>query len=386
MRTPTKTTLDQLVRELMQPGRPAMEAPEMASWMARLPGIAGEMNETMRILFFTAAGNRRVTRYLDQIHRECTLLINRLALYPGFPEQMLPLHQAVSAYLDQLLDELHSSYLRHIDLHEPMPLPHYQKAAAAIEQQTVPLVSAMCTYNADKTLQAIIVGKMTGMLKLRTASWHRMEYLERLQTWILELCKGHPHNITNQLKDLLLRANFNASGFLTYYKAQIDKDLAECFELREKRQCLHRYQQLLSTLTYKHKTKKYDAGQPGIRDILLGYVNAELTCMDSMEVCLTPAVVTVPPETEMGRLPVMISVDVLSFLFKLLVKVGVIHGVARRPLLSFISRSFQTAGIGSASLSVKSIDSKYRQVLSSTAISTRVILSKMLKELDDEFK
>lgn len=386
MRTHTKTTLHELVETLVQPGRPVMDEEEMACWIARLPGISSEMTKMMRIIIFAATGMRRVSRYIDQVHRECTVLINKLCLYPGFPEPMMPLYQAVSDSLEHLMEELHTNYVKYIDLHEPMPMPHYRKAAARIEEQTVPLVSAMCTYNADKTLQAVIVGKMTGMLKRRSASWHRMGYLERLQTWIQELCNGHPYNITRQLKMLLLRANFNASAFMTYCKAEIDQDLAGRFETLEKYDCLYGYKQQLEPMTYKHKTVKFEPGQPGAREILLSYINAEIAVMDSKQALLKPAAVFVPAETESCRLPVMISVDVLSFFFKLLVKAGVINGVAKRPLLLFISRNFQTAGIGSASLSVKSIDSKYRQVLSSTAIATKSILSKMLKELEDEFK
>lgn len=384
MRTHTKTTLHKLVMELTQPGQPAMQEEEIAQWMERLPAISNDQSHVMRMMLFGAMSNSRVRRYLGQIHRECTFLLDVLYKHPEFPDRLMPLYQGLLGCLSQIMEVLHRSYVKYIDLSEKMPMLQYREAAAKIEAQVGPLVSAMCTYNTEKNLQALIVGKMTGLLKNETGSWQQISYLEKLQTWVLDLCKGKPFNMTSELKMLLLRANFNTTGFIAYCKAGIAQEMAEHFDMPGKYDCLFAFKKELAPMTYKHHAVKFEAGRPGTKQILLSYINAELTCMDSKQDFSKPSVVTTVPEAAF-RLPVAISVDILAYFFKLLVKVGVVNGMGKRPLIQFISRSFQTQGIGNANLSVQSIDSKYRQVLSSTAISVKSILLKMLKQLDDEF-
>ncbi|WEK21638.1 MAG: hypothetical protein P0Y49_10870 [Candidatus Pedobacter colombiensis] len=383
MKIHTKTTLHKLVLELMSPDRPIMEDEEIKNWMDRLPAIGKEVSGEMRSMLFANMGTGRVKRYLGQISKECTFLLDTLYQYPEFPERMRPLYQAVLNCLIAAIDVLHRSYAKYLDPLEKMPMLQYRMAADRIEEQVKPLVSAMSTYCIDKTLQALVVGKMTVLLKVGAGSWYQMGYLEKLQKWIFELCRGLPHSLNSQFRTLLLRANFNTTGFMSYCKAEIALDLAGQYDMAAKYDCLFSYKRELESLTYKHKTVKFDAGRPGVKDILLSYVDTELTCMDRKKNLSNPIAV-VPAGEECARLPLAISADVLAYLFKLLVKVGVVVG-GKRPMLAFIARSFQTVGIGNTSLSAASMDSKYRQVLKNTATTVKSILLKMLKQVDEEF-
>lgn len=383
MKTHMKTTLQALV-ERMHPERQPMEDEEIIKWIERLPDVNKEVSTLMRMMLFGVMSNSRIKRYLGQIRKECTFLMDVLYQYPEFPERMMPLSRAVYNCLEQVMDEQERRYANYLDPCDKMPMLRYRLAAKKIEDQVSPLVSAMSTYNADKKLQAIIVGKMTVLVKQETDSRQKMSYLQTLQVKAFELCKGCPNNITVQLRLLLLRVNFNTTGFITYCKEGIDRDLAKHYDVADRYDCLLEYKLELESVTYLYKSIIFVPERPGVRDVLLTYVKAGLSCMDKKRL-LCPATVAPLELDTYSRLPLAMSVDALAYFFKLLVSAGVVTGVKKVALVLFISRSFQTSGIGNANLSLQSIESKYRQVMRNTANTVKTILLKMLKQLDEEF-
>lgn len=384
MKTYTKTRIHKLVIELMNPKAEEMEVPEMLRWISMMPAIRADMTTVMRMVIFSTISGGMVRRHLGQIRKECSHLLDVLYQYPEFPERSRPLYQSVLDCLLSVMEELSGKYGKYLDSSDLMPIHHYRLAAIKIEESVGPLVSAMSTYHADKTLQSLVIGKMTTLRSEHTDTWYRLDYLAKLQARILELCKGQPRNISDQLMTLLLKVNFNTEGFIMYCKSKIERDLAEHYDSIEKYYFLLSYKRELELLYYGKRTGKFDLQQPDTSDVLQRYADAQLTCLDGKKVLEKPAVVVASAEA-WERLPIGMSVDVLAYFFKLLVKVGVLKDVKKTWLVAFISRSFRTPGVGTANLSVQSLESKYRQVTNSSAVTLKSILLSMLKQLDDEF-
>jgi len=380
----TLTKLKDLVFEGLSPSNPAMTEQEMGQWLESLPGIKKEQLELMQYMVFSYYGNKLVYRHLQQVAKECTLMLDALYHCPDFPESILPLYQAVVDSLVEILNHLWSNYGQYLNTFVAMPKLLYRTAAGQIEAKAAVLVQAMSRYHADKALQSLVICKMTGLLQKGTGSWHEISCLEQLQKWILELCAGRNANITEALKALLTRADFNTEGFVQYCQASIAAVVAECYEVKGKYDLLFDYERYYSTLTNKHRSEKFVPGQPKVKVQLLAFVKAELDCMAKKEGGNLEKVIP-DATTDRNRLPVTISVEALAYLFKLLLKANVITGTGKNILMVFLSKNFQTPGVGAAEISVKSLESKYRQVTGNTAIMVRSMLKSMLKELDKEF-
>lgn len=86
-----------------------------------------------------------------------------------------------------------------------------------------------------------------------------------------------------------------------------------------------------------------------------------------------------------SRIKVQFSVDVLAYLFKLLNKAGGLDAGPVTKLLICISKNFTTKGIGDGYISTNGLTTRYNQVVQSTAQTTKTLLLKMLKYLDEEF-
>lgn len=380
----TLTRLQNLVFEGLSPSNPAMTDREIGQWLESLPEIKKEQLALMQCMVFSYYGNKLVYRHLQQMAKECTLMLDALYHYPDFPESLLTLYQAVIDCLVEILNHLRLNYAPYINTFLAMPKLLYRTAAGQIETMAAVLVQAMSRYHTDKNLQSLVICKMTGLLQKATGSWHEVSCLEQLQKWILELCVGRNANVTEDLKDLLIRADFNTEGFVQYCRRSITAGIAECYEVSGKYELLFDFERYYSTLTSKHRSEKFVPGQPKVKVQLLAFVKAELDCMAKKERgTLEKAIPNVT--TDRHRLPVTISVEALAYLFKLLVKANVITGTGKNMLMDFLSKNFQTPGVGAAEISVKSLESKYRQVTGNTAIMVRSMLNSMLKELDKEF-
>lgn len=384
MKNQHTVTLQTLVMGCMAPRQPVMDDAEIAEWMERLPEIHLGMIRSAGTTMFGMLSAKIIRRHLSQIGRECTLMLDALHGYPEGMGALLQLQQRVTADLLAVLQHLQLNYSDYLDANSAMPKLLFEGAAKQLEFNTVPLVNAMTRYHADKRLQALVIGKMTGLLKNGSGTWHQVGYLERLQQQMLKICTGPVVNITGPLRTLLLRANFNTSGFLAWCKEEIEEKVAECFESRAQYDCLFHYQREYSALTDEPEFLKFEPRAARVKATLLEYVHAGLGMMDNKNRVLTEKKVTVPA-VQGCSVPVSISVDVLAYLFRLLMNVGVMSG-SKADLVLFISASFQTPGIGEGHISPKSIAAKYRQVVKNTATSVKSILLKMLKQLDDDFK
>lgn len=381
----TQTPLQNLVFEGLSSSKLAMSDEEIAKWIASMPTIKKDTIEVMRHILFSCYGNKLVYRHLQQMAKECTLMLDALYHYPDAEDRMLPLYQATLDCLTQILAQLQSNYLKYLDPLVAMPKLLYRAAAERIELKAAVLVQAMSSYHADKTLQALVVCKMTGLLKKGTGSWQEIRSLEKLQKWIMELCVGRDSNITEKLKNLLIRADFNTEGFVQYCQSWIAADVADCYELKVQYDLLCGYECDYSRLTNKHKALKFVPGLAKVKDQLLAYVRAELDCMAKKERS-TVSSGTPHATIEDYRLPVSVTVEVLAYLFKLLVHTKVVQEKEKHVLMLFLAKNFKTPGTGSSEISLNSLDTKYRQVVKNTALMVRSLLTQMIKELDREFK
>lgn len=385
MKTHTTTTLQKLVLVHMSPSGPGMSNAEIKDWIARIPEITEDMLSLMSSAVFGLFSNKLTYRHLNQILKECTLLLDALH---GYGYDMGDMHQLAITVRDSLLEMIELLWLRYdkyLDENMKMPKLLFCDAARQIELNAALMVTAMTRYHADKRLQAVVLSKMTGLLKEGSGSWHKIEYLEKLQRSIMELCTGINCNITSKLRHLLLRANFNTSGFIAYCKTGIEAELAENYEAKDQYNCMYYYKRELSSHSYVDKFKRFIPGQPKVRETLLAYVNSELTIMDRKSRPFALQKIVEQPVVEEGyKLPMSISVDATAYLFRLLLTARVTTA-AKSELLLFLSKNFRTVEGGDQDISLKSLNNKYRQVVKNTAITVKSILLNMLKQIDGEF-
>lgn len=391
MKSQTKTTLQKLVFEVMNPENGPVNEEEISDWITQIPNITADVIDTLRLIVFANIGNKLICRYYRQIQIECTNSLDRLDQYPKFAEPMLLLYQHVLHCLEEIMEYMQYNCQYYLDPKIKMPIAQYKKAAIEIESGIDVMVAGMMKCNVDKTLQALVVGRMAGLLKQGAGSYNQIEYLETLQSSIVELCKTDVYvNNTSQLCRLLLRMNFNTAGFIAYNIAEFDREMAEIYEVQEKYHFLYEQEKQFDRLRYKHRDMEFEPAMDGLRYLMLKYVRTELAYLNRQHKRCSAPVMPVADirqgvETEIYKVKVSFSVDALAYFFKLLIKAGAVEEGSKSKLLLLLAKHFQTPGIGNGTISINSINTKYKQVVQTTAKGVRALLVRMLKLLDDEF-
>lgn len=387
MKTHTSTTLRNLIINELDPSKAKMTQPQISKWFKELPEINQELYTLMSVLVFSPVSDELVNRHIRQIQRESIHLLNVLEGYQDVSSKMRPLHDEVSCCLQDTLLHIKSDYDDFFNLDLAIPNSHYLLEASEIEAKINPMITALKNKNVDKDLQRLIQSSLNDFIKAGSCTYYRLAYMKGLQESLSSLCNiTEKEEINERIKEHLFHHNLNTAAHVGYYKKEVQHQLGETFDVLEQQQLLYAYQKQFKSWP-QQKTSGFSPKNEGIKASVLSFISAEIKYLAKK---LKDGLLSASTPTGMSphnnyRVPVSFSADALAYFFKLLTKVGVINGGAKTQLLLFISKNFQTPGIGTGILSVTSLDSKYRQVVQRTADAVRVVLARMLKTLDEEF-
>jgi len=387
MKTHTSTTLRDLIVNKLDPSKAKMSEPQIKKWLKDLPEINQDLCTLMSILVFSRVPDELVNRHIRQIQRESIHLLNVLEAYQNVSDAMKILHQKVLNCLQDILFHIKSDYDDFFNLDLAIPNSHYGLEVSEIEVKINPMITALRNKNADKDLQRLIQNSLNEFIKAGSCTYYRLAYMKGLQESLGTICiTAEKDEINERIKEHLFYHNLNTASHVRYYKREIQKQLTETFDVMEQQQLLYAYQKQFRSWP-QEKISGFSPKNEGIKALLLSFVGAEIKYLakklrDGQQGAIANAEKV---QALNYRVPVSFSVDALAYFFKLLTKAGVINGALKTDLLIFISKSFQTPGIGNGILSVKSLDTKYRQVVQRTADAVRAVLLRMLKTLDQEF-
>ncbi|WP_316815853.1 hypothetical protein [Pedobacter nyackensis] len=389
MKTEMTTTLRNLVVNDLQPATKALTLPKINKWLKELPGIADGLFQLMSTLVFSPLSEQLVNRHIRQIQHESICLMNILQSYQKVPAKMLPLHKAVLGILEAVLEHIEAHYPAHFNLDLAVPDTHFKLAVTAVEEKMSFMLNRLKSKSNDKTLQKLIHDSLLDFTTAQKCSYYRLAYIKSLQVSVTELCEDMEREEGDEkLKELLIYLNLNTAAHVKYYKKNINTELAGIFDLQEQDELLYAYQKQIKSINPQRNTG-FTPFQDSIKTTLLNYIRAEIKYREKIRPAASAdpyqrigGIWPMPPDPY--KIQVSFSVDALAYFFKLMIRVGLVNGTPKTQLLQFISKSFKTVAMDS--ISTTSLSRKYDQVVQTTAKAVRVVLLRMLKILDEEFK
>ncbi|MBB5438519.1 hypothetical protein HDC92_002195 [Pedobacter sp. AK017] len=405
MKTHTTKTLRELVLNVMDSEKHQMSPHEIEVWLQTMPEITREMFEALHFFTSHLFNKTMICRQLQQIHKECIYLLDKIDKMGVLAAEMETLRLAVIKCLDQIVGQLLGDYSKYLEFDILMPLRHLRSEQLKLTSgmKAVQVLFDMLSVSAK--FQQVILTCMIDVQKSSRCFYERMVYVQALQEGLLELCKrSHKSCITADLLLFLVERNYNTEAFIAYYKKVVVDDLVGMVEENDQLKYLERLERDLASRPYRKFVFCYDHRRSRARDVLHAFVQSELDMRQrvaeqrrkaEMEAFRASQTVKARVEgsgagTVTAQLPVYkihtpLSVDALAYLFKLLITAKVIEPGVKTELFAFLAGIFQTPGTGLNGISPGSFETKYKQVVQSTARTVRVLLIRMLKMLDEEF-
>lgn len=385
--------LEQFVLEkLSPPGAIGLEA-GAGECRALIAQVEKDVKQTFALMSATCISNELQGRHLDLLYKQCRNLSNTLHSYGTGPDLASDLRDEVQIAILDLLEYLQIQY----DLFSPslqVPLLQLRVVATELEARLGQMLPLMKQYHIDQRLQAVIVSKISKLRDKGRATRAQVAHLENIQHHVLKEFKGRFGDYNERFCDFLQRSNFNAEAFLRYRKTKLHEVLEEKAEPEELYSHLCDLEKIFKTTYYKKKVMPYETRLPDVKKVMLEYVRAEMDCLRKKERGLAKAVVVVnppttfsamaPSEETLEKLSLSMSVDVLSYFFRLLISIGVVSNPTKASVLRFLSKNVTTPGAVDRDISLKSLENKFKLVEESTRVATRGILVKMLNQVDEE--
>ncbi|RYF26682.1 MAG: hypothetical protein EOO42_00920 [Flavobacteriales bacterium] len=218
-------------------------------------------------------------------------------------------------------------------------------------------------------------------------SYHQLAYLEQLQKSLISFCTNVANPETEEiLINYLIFLNFNSHGIIRYVTDAMEKLLSECLNEKDQYEYLCLREMEVLRLTVKNESG-FEPVEDSVKAQLLAYISAGIVFYHRNQVFENPNAKTnvMTPGLANYRVKLNISVDSLAYLIRLLVAAGVIDGEHKSKVMLFFAQHFQTPGIGDASLSANSLNTKSKQVVQRTAINLLAIVKKMQKLINQDF-
>lgn len=321
-----------------------------------------------------------VTRQLRLIQYDCTELLNVLTAYKKPENEAALLYEASTTCLEHILEYIKNEHAAFFSFHAPMPSRHYQEAIEELKQAYAVLKMALKKFRIPQELSKLITEFINSFMSAPGCTYRHLAYMKMLINRIIHL-HAEDGDYTKMLKEQLIYLRFNELDFVGSYVHLIRKEVSELYDIPEQYEFLCRQLKWLFTLP-ESTEDHYHPSRPGLKKILISYLTAELDFLERNR--------NLHPEktTELNgknyRVKLTVSASVLAYFIRLLMDTDLVISKPRTLLLEFVSRYFQTIGIGSDCLSAGSLETKYKQVSQNTVIAVCALLKRMLRKAEQQ--
>ena len=353
-------------------------ADQVRQSQAELAALCGQIKAELHELVYGSKRRQHIVRQLQQWQHELTLLLNQLANTKGHGV----LERALTAALLAQYQHLAQYYPSYFNEDGPMPSPLASEVKAQLAEQLPLLAAALKQRKVTEELSVPIVKAFDQLAVAEGYSYRQWRYWQTLLSNLIRFCRDIANvDLQPLLQEHLIYLRFDSMACYHFMERQLMEQLALCYDPNEQYDLLCA---LKKRLVLQQECQNFVRQQVGLalRELLLDLVWAELAYMQRRQ---KTEDYPPPAQANQYRVGLGISVDALAYLLKLSISVGLINASPRSTFLAFVAQHFQTLGIGEAKISVNSLNAKYKQVVQHTALKVRVLLRRMIKQIDSEF-
>lgn len=379
------TIIRRVVVDTLNPDNHSELSPDKISTLIiELPDMGLQIYAAVRGAVYGFSKASVVERHVHQVQYDCISLMDILESYSGFKAEALMLKNAAFDCLLYVLKQIELNHTGLFDRQVLLPVCYFKSAISDLKQEFLLLKALMKKNRTDLALQEPVLNCLSGFFDKHRCSCQELNYIKKLLQSLNSL-KTETDYFNEALKKQLIYLGLNDLNLAKYYINSIEEELTGMYRADEQYEHLCRYQKQFKGQA-EHSGDCFDLKRSSLKMILLKYVSAELDFLERKELAGRDQVSETRQIAESSyRVRISLSADGLAYLLRLMVEAEIIVAKPRTLLISFISKYFQTNGIGASSLSSGSLETKYKQVTQNTAKTVRMVLKRMLYQLDQQF-
>lgn len=385
--------LRQLITHDMDAAKHQLTKDEINGWLCAIPKITDSLICQLHFAAKAPVGNNVTKRRISAIQADCCFMLNALNKLDEPAKDLQPLREAASKCLEDVLDQIDVNFVRYRNVEILLPGDRLIKHLKSVREKTIQITSLFEKWQVKAELQTIVLTPMNVIAGLKRSTYARTMYMLELQDAIIELLDGETSDTDRELIELLYRMNFNSAEFAGFYHKWIMLGVDRMYQGRFKLDRLEVLQKRFKA-TYPGKTKlQLDLKRYTLNHYLRELVAQEIATMPvekpqvdrSMDFTRAMVNPVLQNTARMQKILSLQSVDVLAYLFRLMVDAQVMETGVKTEFSALVASMFTTPNTGAAGISPISFYNKFRQPVQSTAVVTKVLLNKMIKLIDQKF-
>lgn len=381
------TTLRILVSDTLNPRNYSrLNVDDIHKICAEIPSIEEGIFKAIREEIYGTSKASVVERHIRQIQSDCIALMDLLHGYADQEEELKRLHQMVFKCLQKVLNEIEQHHFIFFNPQAILPSAYHQQATEGLKEDFVLLKTVLKKNRLDPTWYEHIERAISGFLQAKHCSFEQLSYMNRLLS-ALTLIQPGAAGFSETLIKQLITHRFNDQGFTRFYIGLLEEEIKCLYSMEEQYERLSYYQKQFKRQE-EHSSCCFDASRNSLKALLLEYLGGELEFMERKQLAgreRNNGIGSQQLSESNYRIKFSLSADGLAYLIRLMIEADVIVAKPRTLLMEFVAKYFQTCGIGTAHLSARSMETKYKQVTQNTAKGVSAALKRMLRLLDQQF-
>jgi len=366
--------------DILQLRRFIWDKPKEEELQAALNGLLADLRE---LALDTAAGDR-LKRLIRYIQMSCSEILDAIVAKKPDRSYTRAERNMACRYLSEMLQSLRKYYPDLYDVHASLADFMVKQGKTALEELSKKVLPRLKQRLPDGIFLAELIRQNRNLLTQEQISLHQFERHNALQRQLIAFCTtAEGHDFEQRLLDDLVAHDHGC--FAGYYMNAVTAELEHEARSSAETAILLAYQKRL--LLIPERTGEGQINE--CRDRLLNFISGLLWHRQRT----AEGDISAPrrslkmkrASSATYRIRVLFSADVLAYLTRLQLRCGFMLVAKKTELFNFLAANVQTAEIGENLLSANSLGVKYRQVVHATAMQTRSMLLKMVKQIDVEF-
>lgn len=327
-----------------------------------------------------------VERHIRQIQSDCITLMDLLHGYVQQDEQLKYLQEAVFKCLQNVLNEIEQHHFIFFNPQAILPSAYHHCAVELLKGEFTLLKTVLKKNRLDPAWYEHIERCISCFLRAGCCSFEKLSYMNNLISSLIEIKPDSDKFLETLIRQLMYH-RFNDPEFCFFYIKLLEEEVNGLYSVEEQYERLSWYLK-----QFKRQEERssccFDPSRKSLKALLIEYIGGELEFMERKQMGSR--------ERNSGtagqhlsennyRVKVSLSADGLAYLLRLMIEADLIVAKPRTLLMEFVAKYFQTCGIGTSSLSARSLETKYKQVTQNTAKGVSAALKRMLRLLDQQF-
>ena len=351
-----------------------------------LSSIETQIFSAIRAEIYGASKANVVERHIRQIQTDCIELMDLLHGYAHRDEELKDLHGAVFKCLQRVLNEIEQHHFIFFNPKATLPSAYHHQAVEALETEFTLLKTVLKKNKLEPAWYDHIERPISRFLKAGCCTFEQLSYMNGLISSLVGIQSDSDKFFGNLTKKLVYH-RFNDPELGLFYISVLEEEINVLYSMEEQYERLSWYKK-----EFKRQEEQssccFDPSGKSLKVLLMDYIEGELEFIERKQIGgreRNNGTAGRSLSENNYRLKVSLSADGLAYLIRLMVEADLIVAKPRTLLMEFVAKYFQTCGIGTANLSARSLETKYKQVTQNTAKGVSAALKRMLRLLDQQF-